>query len=701
MSSEASPRKIAILGGGIGALSTAWYLTNDPHWQEKYEITVHQLGWRLGGKCASSRNFDANGRIEEHGIHGFLGSYYNALRLMVDCYAELGRKPGQPLATFQDAFLPVGALQLFEFHDRRWKLWAIEYPPNDNVPWGADPRTTISHWIATAIEITSIILPGHGPLGPAQRLIAAVAKAFERAAESREFRPVLRLLDKAGRLIVGLIERIAKHNDDVRRKFIQFDFLVAMIRGLIADDVVNKGFDVIDDQDYIDWLRRHGASQMTLESSLTLNVVNTLFAYPHGDSTLPPRMAAGVYAHWSLRQLSYLGSLAWEFAAGTGETVIAPLYLVLKQRGVKFEFFHRVEALHLSADGSSVQAVDVSVQATVEAGADAYEPLVDTDGLPCWPARPLYGQLAEGDALKATEADLESWWTPWTPVQSLRLEAGIDFDHVVFALSIGAVPYVCRELLAAKDRWRRMVEGVPAIQTQAMQIWLKPSSHRLGWTRKKATTAPLLTATYLVPTACVADFSHLIHWEHWPSGEEPKTLVYACGPMPDDGPATPPFDHYEYPRDMHQRVKWQSIQFLQAGVGPILPRATGKDAAPSGDPVSLDFRLLARHNESKPGEGVFRFNQQFWRANIDPTERYVTSPPGSTSARLKPWESGFANLTLAGDWTYTGLNAGCVEATVMSGMLASHAICGSPPFSAIISWQPHLPPAPGPRDALA
>jgi len=34
------------------------------------------------------------------------------------------------------------------------------------------------------------------------------------------------------------------------------------------------------------------------------------------------------------------------------------------------------------------------------------------------------------------------------------------------------------------------------------------------------------------------------------------------------------------------------------------------------------------------------------------------------------------NLTVAGDWTACGLDAGCVEAAVMSGMLAAVAITG-------------------------
>ena len=46
--------------------------------------------------------------------------------------------------------------------------------------------------------------------------------------------------------------------------------------------------------------------------------------------------------------------------------------------------------------------------------------------------------------------------------------------------------------------------------------------------------------------------------------------------------------------------------------------------------------------------------------------------------RLKPNESGFSKLYLAGDWTYNYFNAGCVEATVVSGMLCSNAVSGFP-----------------------
>ena len=110
--------------------------------------------------------------------------------------------------------------------------------------------------------------------------------------------------------------------------------------------------------------------------------------------------------------------------------------------------------------------------------------------------------------------------------------------------------------------------------------------------------------------------------------------------------------------------------------------------------MGLDFSVL--HNS--PGSnliGVQRFNQQFWRANIDPTESYVTSPPGSTAARLKAWATGFSNLAIAGDWTYTGLNVGSVEGAVMGGKLAAFAVAGYPSLKDIVGFPSSQGPMPG------
>ena len=101
------PIRVAIVGGGCAGMTTAFELSRPEH-QGRYAVTVYQVGWRLGGKGASGRG--PAGRIEEHGLHLWMGCYENAFRLMRECYAELARDPRQcPIAGWRDAFVIIGA----------------------------------------------------------------------------------------------------------------------------------------------------------------------------------------------------------------------------------------------------------------------------------------------------------------------------------------------------------------------------------------------------------------------------------------------------------------------------------------------------------------------------------------------------------------------------------------------------------------
>lgn len=73
----------------------------------------------------------------------------------------------------------------------------------------------------------------------------------------------------------------------------------------------------------------------------------------------------------------------------------------------------------------------------------------------------------------------------------------------------------------------------------------------------------------------------------------------------------------------------------------------------------------------------------FPRANIDPSERYVTVLPGASKYRLNAWGSGYCNLSLTGDWINTGLNVRSMEGTVMGGVIADYAVSGSPEIDKI------------------
>ncbi len=687
MANGADVQKIAILGGGIAGLATAFELTNQPDWASKYDITLYQMGWRLGGKCATGRG--DNGRIQEHGIHGFLGSYHNTLPMMVQCYEELGRPKGTPLSSFSTAFDPQSAILMWEWIDGGWKQWSMVYPTNDDWPdqpqseWS--PQAMLRRLLKAAAhaieEAAEALTQGAGHLlDPLRALFKALDEGLQALAERLDLDGLIQGLDQ---LWSHLKEWLVDHlQTDIRRLYLLLDYIFTLVRGALADDVIDKGFDRLDGENFDAWLRRHGIDERTLNSPLALNTINLSYQYPMGDTSQPPQMGAGCYLHWTLRAFDFRGAFGFLFKAGTGETVIQPLYELLSKRGVKFAFFHKVEALRLDETKTSVAAIEIGVQASVKPDLAAYSPLKRIKDLDCWPAEPLYDQLVEGDALKAQGIDLESYWTPWEPVARKTLKAGEDFDKVVFAISIGAVPHLCRELLDASGAWRDMVAHIPALTTQAAQVWLSRSTKQMGASLPPDGSGVIISGTYAGPPDGQVDFTGLIAFEDWPADLSPQALWYFCGLMPECEPQ-PPFSDHDYPRRQSERVRDQFIQYLQTNIGPLLPLATTGATRPPGDPAGLDFDLLV---DASGREGVARFASQFWRANIDPTERYVASPPGSTQYRLKAWGSGFSNLIPAGDWIYTGLNVGSVEGTVMGARLASHAACGAPSLEDIVGY---------------
>jgi uncharacterized protein with NAD-binding domain and iron-sulfur cluster len=684
-------RRIAILGGGMGGLTTAYFLSSQPGWEDNFEITIYQMGWRLGGKCASSRG--PNQRIEEHGIHGFMGSYYNALPLVAKVFDELKRPPG-PLSTFEQAMVPVNFAMQWEWHDKALRAWPQRFKPNTLSPRDPAPindfGTQVSRlveWLHDHIEEHRAQLPpehaAHGAAAAAlvQHLGEWAAKEIEGA--GHVLLEILATVWRPARdALLGLIDACAP----LRRMFIGLDFVLALLKGLVDDDIPHLGYDSIDDLNWSDWLLSHGAHPLTLMSPVAMTTVNITYNNPAGDTSQHSQMAAGAYARWTLRGLSYMGSFLWRFGAGTGESIIAPMYELLLRRGVRFEFFHKVTNLGLTADKRAIEAVEIDVQARLKEPATPYSPLIEVKQVPSWPPRPLYDQLHPEDAraLAAADTDLESWWNGWRSPERRTLRAGLDFDTVVLAIPVGAMPHICPEILQARPAWRDMVARLPTVMTQAMQIWLSKDLDACGWSPKLKPDEMAVSATYLYPQNGNTEYVDLIPFEDWPADNTPKSLWYFCGLMADDGDQ-PAFSDTDYPRRMSDRVKYQSIQYLQTSVGNMLPNATPNADHPPGDPVGLDFELLV-DTRAPAAMGIRRFDAQFWRANIDPTERYVTTPPGSVDYRLDAWDSTFDNMVLAGDWIYTGLNIGSFEGTVMSGKLASYTLTAQPPLNTIYGY---------------
>jgi hypothetical protein len=77
---------------------------------------------------------------------------------------------------------------------------------------------------------------------------------------------------------------------------------------------------------------------------------------------------------------------------------------------------------------------------------------------------------------------------------------------------------------------------------------------------------------------------------------------------------------------------------------------------------------------------------RYVQANFEGSDRYTLSLPGSLVYRISPLDRSVENMTIAGDWTACGHQTCWVGAPDMSGMLAAHAISGTPDLESIIGY---------------
>ena len=216
-----------------------------------------------------------------------------------------------------------------------------------------------------------------------------------------------------------------------------------------------EDWSAIDDDDLRAWLARHGASRDVLDSAPTRGLYAAVFSDGRP-------LAAGAILHALVRACHFKGAAIYKMKAGMGDTIFAPLYRVLRARGVRFEFFHRVESLELSPDRARVERIHVQRQVDLRDPAAGYDPLVAVNRLPCWPNRPRVDQLAAHEADTIARHDLENWWDAWPGREQRVLSADRDFDAVLLGISIGAFPDICRELVE-DDTHPRFAKSVASV----------------------------------------------------------------------------------------------------------------------------------------------------------------------------------------------------------------------------------------------
>ena len=683
---------------------------------------------------------DQEGRILDHGLHVWLGFYENAFKMARECYAEVGKRKWGPRAkdprerlphaSFEEAFFPephIGVAGRNSSGD--WVVWSGHMPPVAGLPGdGIDPKTnpfTLASYALRCVELLKTLMlsvigppgddvpgrarPGqrstldetvdlnfaHDPIQSPELLIQRIARGVRNAtltAAAAALQVVtivenmLQDLNHSPQVVgttLNILQALAGQarkelrdfvaiDHDLRWKTEIIDIVLTIAVGLYRDRVLfeRKGLDAINDMDYRDWLLKHGATKTSVESRFITGIYDFVFAYQGGDRT-KPRLAAGVALRGALRMFfTYRGAMFWRMRSGMGDAVFAPLYkvMLLGDRkatpddskpvpAVTFHFLHELSKVTLSPGAKGERFVkELHFRTCGDPAALDTQGENALDHFGCWPDTP-----------RNFDRTARSKWT-----HTRTWEVGVHFDAVVFAMGIEDLKDVPGEenggsrgpFLAKISRdWEVMGREVKTVATQAAQVWLTKDLESLGWYRGSGLIAALGQRfdTW-------ADMTHTLASErawrkaHVPrivAADQARSVAYFCGILSDA-------EASEGPEAAKATVAANLQAMLTRGMEHLWPAAY--DGHPPADLVADALHV---------------------QANIQGSDRYVLSLPGSIRSRISPLECPVLNMTIAGDWTACGLDVGCVEAAVISGMLAAHAITGREPALASIVGYDH------------
>jgi uncharacterized protein with NAD-binding domain and iron-sulfur cluster len=711
-----APTRVAILGGGISALTSAWHLTRTPELRERFDVTVYQMGWRLGGKLASGRDPERGMRNLEHGLHVWFGWYENAFGLFKSLMQEWHDRdlaPADcPIAKWQDAFDPCNYTPLGQTIRGDLSLWKFYWGGNRDEPGTGelpmDPKGVITgilgwlealvldmHDLPTAPPDDAFEKAVHHVLGDVRELLGdvlgagsdllrakaagATLAALKHSAEklpldhgqwtSFEVDKLRLSLTLAHRTLGPLLMLRTHEKEDVDAHLLRnaVNVGLAVVRGMLNPDYKLRendfDLDLLDGMELREFLKDNGADAKVVDEWTCIkSLYDTMFEYPEGRWR-GGNYAAGTAIRVAIRMLlTYKGAALYLLNTGMGDVVIAPLYEVLKARGVKFKFFHKVTHLELSADGASLERIDLDEQARLNT--KEYQPLMPVRGLNCWPASPLWQQLEHGDTLKANHVEFESHWNAWPSVGQVSLQRGVDFDKVVLGMALGAYKQLNDfadpgvDLRKKVPQIRQMSEALPLIPSGGVQLWCDKTAEGMGFGPGRAAAV-----SWAWPMDVWADMTPTLQTEDW-GLDGPASVHYWCGVIDTELHKQPP-SNQAVPEEARALLLSQTEAQMQKNAGVLWPSAM--------TPKGFDWQLL---HADPASEGPERLNEQWIRANVDPTECCVGSPAKTTQLRLRADRSGVENLVIVGECAYTGLNTTCVESVVMAGMQGARALTG-------------------------
>ncbi|MEM6990831.1 MAG: FAD-dependent oxidoreductase [Myxococcota bacterium] len=354
-------KKVVVLGGGAAACTAAFYLAQQP---ERYEVELYTQGWRLGGKCAAARGTSGSERIEEHGLHAFVGFYDNVFRTMREVYETAGMplavgdppydhdKGEGPVAAAFSGTLGVG---LMDRHAGQWHYFETGQRFDGRLP-GAIPTSEADELPGVGQVLLAVIERIRLEIDNMRAKVdSSTALVSER--QSREntwwrrllawIREVLGLEPRVSEL-AGLLDKFTDYQQQIFTEFLGnmvvrrspvvrglaevFRGLRAILKQTFADDIdrdrsvwftwsnldlvltvavgiIESGTvnaDDLDHRDFREWLVEHGLDPRNVNIAAVTMVYNTLFSNERDEEgqgsnpAKPDNLACGVALRWFL-----------------------------------------------------------------------------------------------------------------------------------------------------------------------------------------------------------------------------------------------------------------------------------------------------------------------------------------------------------------------------------------------------------------
>ena len=476
--------RVVIVGGGIAGLTCAWHLSRTPELRERYEVELIEARGVPGGKLASTRDPEQGWRSLEHGLHVWFGFYENAFALVREVHERWRRPEGCPLQTWKDAFRPHSFTPIGRKVQGEVGWFPVQWPTNADEP--GDGRVQLTGWGAVTQALSTfqaavrvLLLKAGVPL-PAKarrpwRTGPLVAFEGLQLNDVDGLRSGLQALD---RLIRPLVAPYTAENVDAHAAMALLEVGLAFFLGLLDPKWgVHEDWDLsrIDHLDFREWLIEAGGDPDVVKHWGGVKALyDTTFQVQDGR----PSFAAGVAARVVIRVCTqYNGAVLYHLNAGMGEAVIAPLWEVLEDQGVRLRLGCRLVGL----DRVELRPVE--------------EPLLDWRGLRVW---------NEGVRLGDPTEEALSW------------------EHLVLALPLPAHRGEAWLAALREDaRFSRMLDAPSLVKTEAVQLWMPKTLEGMGWTRAR----PALVG-WPHPMSIWADMSHLLPL----SDTDARSLHYFCGP---------------------------------------------------------------------------------------------------------------------------------------------------------------------------